>query len=176
VRPKLLASLRPGTRIVSHDYDMGEWKPELSFEMDAPGKTVGKDPKSKVFYWVVPATVAGKWRWQIPVEGKPREFELNADQLFQKFDGTIASGGRSGKIESGSLAGDRVSFAASVGNGGGAARYEFSGRVANDSIKGEIRITRNGEVREAPWGAKRVEKREPRHFSLPPPSPFDLPR
>jgi hypothetical protein len=125
---------------------------------------------------VVPAAVAGKWRWQTPVEGKAREFELNAEQMFQKFDGTVASGGRSGKVEDGSLAGDRVSFAATVGNGGAAVRYEFSGRVANDSIKGEIRVTRSGEVRAAPWSAKRVEKREPRHFSLPPPSPFDPPR
>jgi len=177
VRPKLLASLRPGTRIVSHDYDMGEWKPELSFEMDAPGKTVGKDPKSKVFYWVVPATVAGKWRWQASVGGKPQEFELDAGQMFQKFDGTVASGGSKGRIEEGSLAGDRVSFTATVANGGGGTtRYEFSGRIAGDRIKGEIRSTRNGEVHEAPWSARLVEKREPRHFSLPPPTPSDPPR
>ena len=50
VRPKLLATLKPGTRVVSHDYDMGEWPPDLRFEMDAPGKTVGRDQRSKVFY------------------------------------------------------------------------------------------------------------------------------
>jgi hypothetical protein len=172
VRPKLLASLRPGTRIVSHDYDMGEWKPELSLEMDAPGKTVGKDPKSKLFYWVVPAAVAGKWRWQAAMEGKLQDFELDAEQMFQNFDGTLASGGRSARIEKGSLAGDQVSLAATVG----AERHEFTGRVANDRIKGEVRITRNGEARQVHWSARRVEKREPRHFSLPPPSPFDPPR
>lgn len=175
VRPKLLASLRPGTRIVSHDYDMGEWKPELSLEMDAPGKTVGKDPKSKVFYWVVPAAVAGKWRGRA-AGSEPREFELSVEQMFQKFDGAIVSGGSSGKVENGSLAGDRMSFTAVLEVGGGPARHEFSGRVTGGTINGQLRVARNGEVREVPWSAKRVEKREPRHFSLPPPTPFDPPR
>ena len=95
---------------------------------------------------------------------------------FQKFDGTIASAGSSGKVENGSLAGDRLSFTAVVEAGGGPARHEFSGRIAGGRISGQLRVTRNGEVREVPWSAKRVEKREPRHFSLPPPTPFDLPR
>lgn len=61
VRPKLLRELKPGTRIVSHDYDMGEWKPDAQFTIDAPGKPVGRDQVSKVFYWVVPANVTGQW-------------------------------------------------------------------------------------------------------------------
>src|SRR6478609_4796835 len=40
MRPILLSTLKPGTRVVSHDYDMGEWPPEQSFVMDAPGKPV----------------------------------------------------------------------------------------------------------------------------------------
>ena len=59
MRPMLLSMLKPGTRVVSHDYDMGEWPPDLAFTMDAPGKTVGRDKKSKVFYWVVPARASG---------------------------------------------------------------------------------------------------------------------
>src|SRR3954469_7349044 len=84
MRPKLLSMLRPGTRVVSHDYDMGEWPPDLTFTMDAPAKTVGRDKKSKVFYWVVPARAAGKWRWRAP-EGN-RDFELSLTQMFQKIE------------------------------------------------------------------------------------------
>ena len=40
-RPRLLAELKPGTRVVSHDYDMGEWPPDVTFTMDAPGKPGG---------------------------------------------------------------------------------------------------------------------------------------
>jgi hypothetical protein len=176
VRPKLLSTLRPGTRIVSHDYDMGEWAPELSLVMDAPGKTVGRDMKSKVFYWIVPATVAGRWRWQTDAAGKGDSFELTVEQMFQKFEGTVSSGGRSGKVEGGMLAGERISFATTLEEGGVSTRYEFAGRVAKDRIKGEMRAVRNGETRAAPWSATQVEKREPRHMSLPPPSPLDPPR
>ena len=173
VRPKLLSSLRPGTRIVSHDYDMGEWKPELSLEMDAPGKTVGRDMKSKVFYWIVPATVSGTWRWQLTSGGRTQDFDMALEQMFQTFDGTVVTEGRGGRIEGGRLAGDRISFSALIDEGGGAKRYEFSGRVAGDRIKGETRITRAGESSAIPWSAKRVEKRQPRHMSLPPPKEHD---
>ena len=176
IRPKLLSTLRPGTRIVSHDYDMGEWAPELSLVMDAPGKTVGRDMKSKVFYWVVPATVSGTWRWQVAGAGATRDFDLAAEQLFQTFDGTVVSEGRSGKIEGGRLAGDRVSFMTTIDDGGGATRYEFSGRIAGDRIKGEMAMSRNGKTRKTPWAATRVEKRQPRHMALPPPREFDPPR
>ena len=64
VRPKLLATLKPGTRVVSHDYDMGDWPPDQQMVLDAPDKPVGRDKKSKVFFWVVPANAAGKWRWR----------------------------------------------------------------------------------------------------------------
>src|SRR3954467_11070783 len=66
VRPKLLSTLKPGTRIVSHDYGMGEWPPDEQMILDAPDKPVGRDKKSKVFFWVVPANAAGKWRWDVP--------------------------------------------------------------------------------------------------------------
>src|SRR3990172_690304 len=65
VRPKLLATLKPGTRVVSHDYDMGEWPPDEQMVLDAPDKSVGRDKTSKGFFWVVPGNAAGKWRWQL---------------------------------------------------------------------------------------------------------------
>ena len=62
VRPKLLATLKPGSRVVTHDYDMGEWQPDEQIVMDVPDKPVGRDKKSKVFFWLIPANAAGKWR------------------------------------------------------------------------------------------------------------------
>jgi SAM-dependent methyltransferase len=60
LRPKLLA-LKPGTRIVSHDWDLGDWFPDRSIVVDAPGKTVGLEKKSRVHLWTVPAQLAGHW-------------------------------------------------------------------------------------------------------------------
>jgi SAM-dependent methyltransferase len=60
LRPALLA-LRPGTRIVSHDWDMGDWPPERTVTLDVPDKKVGLEKKSRVHLWTVPARVAGLW-------------------------------------------------------------------------------------------------------------------
>jgi SAM-dependent methyltransferase len=60
LRPRLLA-LKPGTRIVSHDWDMGDWKPDRTRVVDAPDKPVGLDKKSRVHFWRVPAQLDGLW-------------------------------------------------------------------------------------------------------------------
>lgn len=60
LRPALLA-LKPGTRLVSHDWDMGEWTPDRTVTVEAPTKTIGREKTSQVHLWVVPAPAAGLW-------------------------------------------------------------------------------------------------------------------
>ena len=60
LRPRLLA-LKPGTRIVSHDYHLGEWRSDAHQVLDVPDKPVGPLQKSDIFLWIVPAQVAGVW-------------------------------------------------------------------------------------------------------------------
>ncbi len=60
LRPRLLR-LKPGTRVVSQDWDMGEWKPDRSIELDVPDKAIGREKKSRLHLWVVPALVHGTW-------------------------------------------------------------------------------------------------------------------
>ena len=169
MRPRLFAMLKPGTRVVSHDYDMGEWPPDQSFTMDAPGKPVGRDQKSKVFYWVVPAKASGKWVWRSAADGgSPRSFELVLNQSFQQVEGTINADGKAVPIEEAKLTGDRLTFVAKLD---GASRYEFDGRIVNNGLDGVVRAARGGSpAREQPWSAARTEVWEPRHFTLPPPT------
>jgi SAM-dependent methyltransferase len=54
LRPKLLA-LKPGTRIVSHDWDLGDWKPDRVITVDAPDKPIGREKRSRLYLWTVPA-------------------------------------------------------------------------------------------------------------------------
>ena len=60
LRPALLA-LKPGTRIVSHDWDLGDWKPDQTTTVPVPDKKVGLEKSSRIHLWVVPAKVEGLW-------------------------------------------------------------------------------------------------------------------
>ena len=173
VRPKLLATLKPGTRIVSHDYDMGDWPPDLALVLDAPDKPVGRDFKSKVFYWVVPGKASGKWRWQLAIDGKVEIFELTLNQNFQKISGTLTMGGRNLKIEDAKLTGERIDLVATGASGGEALRYQFSGRIINHAIDGDARIVRKQGALQLAWNASRTELIEPAHAALKaPPMPL----
>jgi hypothetical protein len=162
IRSRLLSTLRPGTRIVSHDYGMGEWPPDFQTELAAPGKTVGVGQRSKIFYWMVPGRAAGRWYWKLAPNGKPVEFNLAIQQNFQMLEGTLAAGGRNGRIEKGRLEGEKIDFSAAVDG----VRYEFSGRITNHAIEGKVKLTGSGGARELPWSATRVEIWEPRHAAL----------
>lgn len=98
LRPALLA-LKPGTRIVSHDWDLGDWRPDRSLTVDAPDKPVGLDKRSRLHLWVVPARVEGSWCGT----GDAREARLRVGQNYQVFDATLSAGTRSqllaGRIE-----------------------------------------------------------------------------
>ncbi len=155
VRPRILA-LKPGTRLVSHDYGFGEWPPDVELVMDAPGKPVGRDQKSKVMYWVVPARVAGKWVWQ----GPAGLYELQLDQAFQKISGTLIIAGRSATLERAVLTGEHISIEATQGQ----VRHEFSGNVINNAIDGNMRVAGAAQS----WQATRTELREARFIDLNP--------
>jgi SAM-dependent methyltransferase len=55
LRPKLLAELKPGTRVVSHNYDMGDWKPLETIVVKVPDGT-----EHTVYYWVIPPRGASR--------------------------------------------------------------------------------------------------------------------
>jgi hypothetical protein len=66
LRPRLLAELRAGARVVSHDWDMGEWAPDAQIEVAAPEKKIGLRKTSTLYLWIVPAQLAGKWETRVP--------------------------------------------------------------------------------------------------------------
>ncbi len=84
LRPRLLA-LAPGTRIVSHDWDLGDWLPERTLTIDVPDKPVGREKVSRIHFWVVPARVQGTWC------GPGGRLEIA--QRFQTFSATLAAKG-----------------------------------------------------------------------------------
>ncbi len=80
LRPSLLENLRPGTRIVSHSFDMGEWEPDEELRID----------NRTVYYWVIPADVEGSWQWE--ANGDP--FSMSVRQQYQNVDVNLCAGNR----------------------------------------------------------------------------------
>jgi 2-polyprenyl-3-methyl-5-hydroxy-6-metoxy-1,4-benzoquinol methylase len=117
LRPKIL-DLKPGTRIVSNTFTMGEWTADET-------ATVNEDCQSycTALLWIVPAKVAGTW--QLP------QGTLTLKQTFQMISGTIRSGNVSTPITNGRLRGDQISFTA-----GGA---QYTGTVNANVIEGNVK-------------------------------------
>lgn len=112
LRAALLA-LRPGTRLVSHDWDLGDWRPDRSVTVEAPDKPVGKDKRSRLHLWVVPARISGTWCGTGAWQGA----RLQLAQKYQIFDATLSIGDKAqllaGRID-GSLLHGAGGFEASV--------------------------------------------------------------
>ena len=157
LRPKLLA-LKPGTRVVAHDYDMGNWLPDEQKTLIVPEKTVGDPGKSYVFFWVVPAQVAGVWQSQLNVGGKPAAYEFTLGQEFQMLEGSARAGGQAGVLK-GRMEGTQVRFTVSGKPGDGLARHEFQGRLtSDDAIEGVVHIGEGAKRQQYPWTAKRTQR------------------
>ena len=154
LRPRLITELKPGSRVVSHDFDMADWRPDAHVTVPVPDKPYGP-PSSEIYLWIVPENAAGDWRWRTVVEGAAVEYELALSQTFQMLDGQARVAGGAGRFESGSVRGERVQFALTADVRGRALRHEFSGRVDGDTITGIVSIAGAGE---RDWKATRVRR------------------
>jgi hypothetical protein len=157
LRPKLL-ELQPGTRLVSHDFSMDDWKPDAFVEMDVKEKYGDSGGKSSIYFWIVPARVTGPWRWQLTVGGKPQAYELTLDQKYQMISGTVRVGGHSVKLQDARLRGDRISFSFSAEVNGSPLKHGFSGRVTGNAIEGTANLSGSRTQGQHEWNAMRGTK------------------
>lgn len=94
LRPKILA-LRPGTRVVSHDFTMGDWKSDLT-----------ETNNWRIHFWIVPAQVTGRWQ----VQSAGRAFSLAIEQTYQEFRGTAGIDGRMSPVRNTKLRAANIEF------------------------------------------------------------------
>ena len=153
LRPRFLAELSPGTRVVSHDFDMGGWQPDDHRKISVPNKPYGP-PSSEIYLWIVPGNAAGTWRWQLDVDGTPVAYELVLEQDFQMLSGRPVVAGKAARIEGARMRGEEIRFMLAAEIGGREVRHEFAGRVAGDTIVGRVRT---GSV-DAEWKATRSQR------------------
>ncbi|MGE3161793.1 MAG: cyclopropane-fatty-acyl-phospholipid synthase family protein [Burkholderiales bacterium] len=125
LRDKLLAELRPGTRVLSHDYPLTGWVPEKYVQMDLEDKVkISGVTTTLIYLYVVPAKVEGRWRATLP-EG-PATLELA--QNITRVSGKARLQGREHALQDVRLRGEEISFRI-----GGRA---YSGRVRGAAIEG----------------------------------------
>lgn len=157
LRPKLL-ELKPGTRIVSHDFSMGDWKPEQHEELDAPGKYGGSGGRSDIYLWIVPAQVAGTWQSELSLRGKPLSYEIALEQQFQAVTGTVRVGGRSVPLQNAKLLGENLSFEFTADVGGAPVRHVFTGTVTGALLSGTADLNGARIQAKQDWSAKRSSR------------------
>jgi phospholipid N-methyltransferase len=151
LQSKVFQELKPGARVVSHDYHFGdEWPPDDQFTFDVPEKeAVNGVPSATIYLWVVPAKIAGKWR--VRIDGASGgQYDLDLRQRFRSFEGTAVAGGKNMKLELPQLRGEEIRFALSAGRG----RHVFTGRVNGNTMEGKVELgTGKGTAR---WSATRA--------------------
>ena len=158
LRPRLLSDLKPGTRIVSHDFDLGEWVADETATLYSQEKYGGAGGNSTVYLWVVPAHAAGRWQWRLQVSGEAIDYELALRQQFQRVQGVVRVRGRDAKVESAELKGDTLRFASVIEVKGRPLRHTFSGRILGDAIEGEVGLSGANIHGAHEWSAVRVER------------------
>jgi len=123
LRPRILSELKPGTRVVSHQFSMQDWVPDVYDQFD---------DNHHLYMWYVPAKVAGTWAWEV---GSDR-YQLELKQTFNKVSGVLWQNGRTTLIDKPLLKGDRLSFGAAIG----ATDIRFNGKVVPEGIDAEVDI------------------------------------
>ena len=129
LRPRILKELKPGSRVVSHAFDMGDWLPDQHEMMGY----------RHLYMWIVPANVEGRWRIR---EGR-QTYDVTLTQKYQKVSGTVLVDSKQRPLENVVLRGEEISFVINTRKG----RVQFVGRVSGNAIKSQSGIRRAGEWR-----------------------------
>lgn len=152
LRPRLFEELKPGARVVSHDFDMENWRPDARVTVPVPEKPYGP-PSSEVYLWIVPANTAGTWRWRSTAPAA--DYEITLSQTFQMLEGKASVGGRAGRIENARVHGEEIRFMLDVEQDGRTLRHEFRGRVSGDVIAGKMSLAGGAG---SDWTATRIRR------------------
>lgn len=145
LRPRLLA-LKPGTRIVSHDFDFGDWPPDRKTSI-----------RKNVYLWIVPAQAAGRWQARLQMPPIERLLELEIKQRYQEVSAHARLNGVPSQVWETKLAGDRLSLVVvDTTDRDNEASFYFDGRVSGDVIEGELTRGVGAERSVTRWRAVKV--------------------
>jgi SAM-dependent methyltransferase len=124
LRPRILATMKPGTRVLSHQFNMGDWLPDRTEQVE--GRTL--------YLWIVPAKVGGSWQVDDDGAEGASSFALRLDQRFQVLEGTATINGNALPLRDGRATGERVRFVIDEGENG---RTAYEGRLVDGRLEGD---------------------------------------
>jgi len=136
LRPQLLR-MKPGTRIVAHQFPMGDWEPdETSVLENRPG-----------YLWIVPANAGGTWRFDLPQDnGTSSPVALTISQTFQRITGIVNIDGLQTTLRTPRLEGRHIAFDFTDAAGD---RRQFNAEIDGDRM--------HGRVDDKPFAARRID-------------------
>ena len=129
LRPRIL-DMKPGTRVVSHQFNMEDWQPDEITNLDG----------RRAYFWIVPAKVQGNWRVQSGSDG----WDLALEQRYQMLEGSVKFGAINAGLRDARLQGDKIDFAFVDGAG---VKREFTGRVSGNTMEGTVKPDNGPESR-----------------------------
>src|SRR5215467_6286739 len=146
--PRFLAELRPGTRIVSHDYPLLPWPPDKDVSMDVPEKEfISGTSWTRLYYYVVPARIGGRWELSLPKQLARAPLDLEVNQEIHFIGGLVSDGKSEDYLRDMKVLGEKVSFGL-LYNG---RMMAFEGKASGDTMSGEV----SAKGVRGPWSAKR---------------------
>ena len=123
LRPTIL-NMKPGTRVTSHQFTMGDWEPDETAEIEY----------RTAYLWIVPAKVEGAWT--LREQGGSGQYTVNLNQKYQKISGDIASGSAKQPLVGATLRGDEIRFAFNDDKG---VTRTLTGTVRGNEITGVLK-------------------------------------
>ena len=138
LKDKLLTELKPGTRILSHDYPLSGWLPEKYVQMDLEDKVAISGVTTTLIYlYMVPAKAQGSWTLRLPAQISKEPVRLNLRQQITRIAGDARIGGREVLLEEGKLRGEQISFRLAVAG----KNYDLTGTVRGNAIEGVVDVS-----------------------------------
>jgi hypothetical protein len=151
LRPRLLEELRPGTSVVSHNFDMGEWPPDRSARVLVSGGS------HRLFLWIIPARVQGAWSLTVTFADAEVTTTAALEQNFQRVSGVLRTPTGAVPIVEAALSGDIIGFSTTVDMKPGSRTIRFRGRVSGDTIAGTAQVTGGLAIEPGRWTARRLD-------------------
>ncbi len=179
LRARLVGSLKPGSRIVSHQFGMGEWTPDKALNGRTPffgmfsqmanpfttnsdvpdfGSVTGPPTHDALFEWIVPAPVAGVWRGKVQAGDEARELTLNLHQRLSAVTGSCQLAGLTclqSPIEADLWGGHLRLHSWLRGASGGVSAMWFEGQAKGDMMTGSIWVPQRDGTRRSEWVGRR---------------------